>query len=80
MQQAQDMKEKMLKVEREIFEIRTMQLEMKKDGQPHVSLNSGKTDSIASNNLLEFQLNGRLSHSFIKYKERYLQSNWLACL
>ncbi|KAF7146963.1 hypothetical protein RHSIM_Rhsim03G0058300 [Rhododendron simsii] len=39
--QAQDMKERLRKIEREMFTLRTKQLEMKKDGQPHVSSNSG---------------------------------------
>ncbi|XP_058204352.1 uncharacterized protein LOC131318530 isoform X2 [Rhododendron vialii] len=39
--QAQDMKERLRKIEREMFTIRTKQLEMKKDGQPHVSSNPG---------------------------------------
>lgn len=62
MQQAQDVKDKLRKIEREMSKLRTKQLEMKRDGQPHVSSNSGKTDSIASNNFLKFQSNGRLSH------------------
>ncbi|KAG5556333.1 hypothetical protein RHGRI_006810 [Rhododendron griersonianum] len=39
--QAQDMKDKLRKIEREMFKLRTKQLEMKRDGQPHVSSNSG---------------------------------------
>lgn len=71
MQQAQDMKDKLRKIEREMFKLRTKQLEMKRDGQPHVSSNPGKTDSIASDNFLKFQSNGRLSHPFIKYKDTF---------
>ncbi|KAH7854979.1 hypothetical protein Vadar_019780 [Vaccinium darrowii] len=39
--QAQEVKQKLRKIEMEMFKLRTKQLEMKKDGQLHVSSNSG---------------------------------------
>ena len=42
MQKVQDVKQRMRQMEMEMFKLRTTQLEMKKDGQPHVLTNSGK--------------------------------------
>lgn len=78
LQQAQEVKQKLRKIEMEMFKLRTKQLEMKKDGQLHVSSNSGKADSMASNNFLKFQSNDCISRPFIKYKNTFNPNGSLA--
>ena len=41
MQKVQDVKQRMRQIEMEMSKLRTKQIEMKKDGQPHVLTNSG---------------------------------------